>query len=1034
MADKPLSLKEIPLTGKLVTSEDPSVIGTNFQQLTNMRYTKTSIKGIGGHSKINTTAIPNPKVRSGIFFDKDNESHTIVEAYNTGETTSKIYQNTTTIPNTGDFSTSELYTPLTGTGRFSLAPNGYLAYANGAETCIYGGDESNIGGFVNYAPDESFTKDQTDMVSDTVSVGNGHIATLKRVASSTADDVLLLHCENNDTDDSPSGHTVTDTNVTYHADALKFGSYGAVLNGTNANFNVPTHADFDFSGADATWAIDGWFQVDNLTNPHPIYYKQTDASNYFGIYIQTDGSIQVSHFDTGAETLNSTAGFYSTAGIITAGTQYHIEVVRNGSYWYIFVQGVLVGLLVDTTDIGTETGNVLIGTDGAYYFDGYIDEYRISSIATHTAEFEPPSEAYGDGYTTYMYAGFILPISAMKFYISTANTATSTLSVEDWNGAEWSPVTTLSDGTASGGVSFAQTGSVTFDTTMNTASVKEIRGAVLYWYRIKIQSADDDISIYHVTGKVPFQPIKDLWDGMPSNILSFLKYTTKYEDYTVNVYDSDYISTYSSTYADLTGLTSSQSIIIGFSERQLGLRFNIVGGEENTTANTVASVNYWNGTEWTSVGTISDGTSKDGISFGQAGLITWDQLSDGEEFKTEFSGGTVESPTLYYYQVVFDKTLSEGRIDQVTGIAAQKTIANYKFPLQAMNRLWLFSDQDGEKNKSICSAKYTTTTFNGEDSIPLKWGDEKEITGAAWLYSQYGASVYSVLVVFKKNETWVLIGNDSENWQQYKISSSIGCVAPETIKVVELPAQKDSNVNRSSIIIFQGADGIYMTDGRPPNKISDDLEIFDKRKSLISNISESFAFVDVENQEYHWCFTQTNFCDQEYILDFKTMRWFNIERPIPLQYGMEVKTTDGANYTYGFITDYMLRLEHTNSFDGTGIAQTFQFGDISLAGNHVTIETKARYHNLIAKTKTTTNNITATHYGDSSTTGETFTINPRKTGFRTTRSSKNKPLGSHLFHSWKFTITTDDETVGFEPLFFSCLYKQTREYVRDYRS
>ena len=1033
MADKDLKSKEIPLTGKFITSEDPAVIGTNFQQVTNMRYTKTSIKGIGGHSKINTLAAPYPKIRSGIHFDKDDETHTIVEAYNDGETDSIIYQNTTAIPDTGNFSTTALYEPLTGTGRFSLAPNGYLAYANGAETCIYGGDESNIGGFMNYAPDDSFNKDQTDQVADTISTGGGHIATLERVTRATTDDILILHCENNDTDSSPVVNVLTDTNVTYNASAAVFGSYGAILNGTNASFTCPTSANFDFSGADATWTVDGRFKVNNLTNPHPIHYKGTDANNYFGIFIQTDGSIQVSHFDSSNETLNAGAGFYSTAGLIVAGNTYHIEINRNGSYWYIFVEGILVGLLVDTQDTGTETGDVLTGTDGTYWFDGDIDEPHISSIATHTGNFEVPSQAYGDGVTTYLYAGFILPVAAMKFYVSTANATASSASVEDWNGAEWAPVTTLVDGTATAGVSFAKTGSITFDTTMDTASLKEIKGAVLYWYRIKITSADDDISVYHVTGQVPFQPIKDLWDGMPSNILSFLKYTTKYEDYTVNVYGSDYISTYANTYADLTSLTAAQSILIGFPERQLGLRFNIVGGEENATANTVASVNYWDGSDWVSVGTISDGTSKDGISFGQAGLITWDQLADGVEFKTEFSGSVETSPTLYYYQVVFDKTLSDGRVDQVTGIAAQRTIGNYKFPLQAMNRLWLFSDQDDEKNKSICSAKYTTTTFNGDDSIPLYWGDEKELTGGAWLYSQYGASVYSILVVFKKNETWVLIGNDPENWQQYKISSSIGCVAPETIKIVELPAQSDANINRSSIIIFQGADGVYMTDGRPPNKISDDLDIFDKRENIISEIAESFAFVDIANQEYHWCFTETAFCDQEYVLDYESMRWYNISRPIKLQYGMEVKTTDGANYTYGFITDFMLRLEHSNAFDGTGIAQTFQFGDISLAGNHVTIETKAHYHNLIARSKTTTDLITFSHYGDSSTTPTTWTKSSVKAGYRTIRMSKHKPLGSHLFHSWKMTITTDDETVGFEPLFFSCLYEETRKYVRDYR-
>ena len=1035
MANKELSTKEIPLTGKLVTSEDPSVIGVNFQQLTNMRPTQTSIEGIGGHSKINTTVIPDPKVRSGIFFNKADESHVIVEAYDSTLATSHIYDNTTAIPNTGDFTATSLYTPLSGTGRFSEAPNGYLAYANGAETLIYGGDESDIGGFINYAPDDSFSKDQTIQVSDTITTTNGHIATLTRVARSTSDSVLLLHCENNDTDSSPSVHTLTNPNITYNVSAAKFGSYGAILNGTNANFVVPTDADFDFSGAGATWTVDGQFKVDNLTNPHPIYYKQTDANNYFGIFIQTDGSVQVSNFATGSETLNTTSGFYSATGVITVGTRHHIEVDRNGNTWYIFVDGTLQGLLVDSTDIGTETGDVLIGSDGTFFFDGDIDEYRVSSIATHTGDFEAPSAAYGDGFTTYMYAGFILPVSKIKYYVSTANTTASTSSVDYWDGSGWAPVTSYVDNTIDTGVSLAVTGALSFDSTAGVAELKEVKGLVLYWYRIKVNECDDNVSVYRITGTVPFQPIKDIWDGTPSYCLSCLKDKTTYEDYTTAIFESDYLASAASTYLDVTSLLTTESLILGFADRQLGLRINLVGSFVNATANTVASINYWNGTEWVSVGTISDGTSTGGVSFAQAGLITWNQLDDGTEFQTEFTGALETTPILYYYQIVFDKNLSAGRVDQITGVAAQKTISNYKFPLHAMNRLWLFSDQANEKNKSICSAEFTTTTFNGDDSIELIWGDEKELTGGAWIYSQYGASVYSILVVFKQNETWALIGNDAENWQQYKISSSVGCVAPETIRVVELPNDETKGINRSSAIIFQGANGIYITDGRPPTKISGDIDIFEKRKSKITNIDESFAFDDVENQEYHWCFTESTHTDKELVLNYEYMKWYYIDRPSPLQYGMEVQTTEGATYSYGFIDSYMLRLENGNNFDGTGIAQTFQFGDIALSENHVTLETDALYHNLTYAAKTNTaQEVLITHYGDSETTGNELTDKScSKTGYRIISATYHQKEGSHIFHSWKFSITTTDETIGFEPLFFSCLYKEHRKHLKDYR-
>lgn len=49
----------IKLDGKLVTSDDPSTIGKNFKALTNMRYTDTHPKMIGGMTKINTATPAN---------------------------------------------------------------------------------------------------------------------------------------------------------------------------------------------------------------------------------------------------------------------------------------------------------------------------------------------------------------------------------------------------------------------------------------------------------------------------------------------------------------------------------------------------------------------------------------------------------------------------------------------------------------------------------------------------------------------------------------------------------------------------------------------------------------------------------------------------------------------------------------------------------------------------------------------------------------------------------------------------------------
>jgi len=802
MPDKKLNRKEIPLTGKLITNEDPAIIGVNFRELTNMRYTRTNPKSIGGYSKINSTALTYPKVRSGIHFKKEQpaESHILVEAYNSGETASEIYQNTTAIPDTGDF-TSSIYTPDAGAdkGRWSLAPDGYIAYANGEETCIWGGNEAQVGGFINYDPSDAFFKDFTDQVSNTISTGSGNVATLNRVAQSTTNNMLLLHLDNNVTDSSPATpHTVTNNNVTFSATKV-FGTHSASFNGSNAYLTIPDNADFDFSGG--SFCIDSRVYVDDFGAENVLFYQKTDiesigftlgnneispgdtitgkvssetaivdyvdvtsgawgtsdaagtiyvhtvsgafsneivtvggtdsatldgdfadkGDNYIKFYIDTDQKVKlIVHECYGSGT--DVISMESTT--ISATTWYHIELNENGDNWYIFLNGQQKSALTDSSRCKDYRGTIQIGYCNGAYYDGLIDEYRISNIARHTSNFEIPSAAYSDaggGTTnTHMYVGSVLPLEGIKFYLSTVNTSAATASVEYWGGSDWVSVSSLSDGTSSGGASLAQTGAMSFTSTEATAKVKSIKGVLLYWYRIEITTLDDNVGIYYITVKAPFQKIKDIWDGFPRKTQSFYKYTTVYNDFTGNVREDDYDSGNAATYVNVHGLTTSQYLLAGFDYPQTGIRFNIVGDKGNDTANTAMSVSYWDGSDWVSVGTITDDTSEGNISFSQSGLVTWNALSDGVEFQTEFTGTPKESesvvttvaksPPLYFYKISFDKTLSgDGDsklyLVNINGIPAQKTISDYKFTINAMNRLWLFSDQKGGKNTSICTSE-----------------------------------------------------------------------------------------------------------------------------------------------------------------------------------------------------------------------------------------------------------------------------------------------------------------------------------------
>jgi hypothetical protein len=442
----------------------------------------------------------------------------------------------------------------------------------------------------------------------------------------------------------------------------------------------------------------------------------------------------------------------------------------------------------------------------------------------------------------------------------------------------------------------------------------------------------------------------------------------------------------------------------------------------------VASISYWNGKDWSNTGQIDDGTKFSTASFSQSGTITWDNISPELEFRRNFENG----PMLFYYKISFDAQVTTSvKVYWITGIPAQKDLSDYSFPLLSNNRLFLCNNTQYKKNSILISSVETSSVFNGDDSVEYFFGDESELTGGAWIYSQFGSSLFNVTLLFKKSETWALVGTSPEDWIQYRISGIVGCVDPDTIRVVDLGMENTQNMNRN-VAVWRAANAIVISDGRTPIDISNDIkDVFDKRSSTYIGSTVTSAFWDHDNKEYHWLAG-----DRELVFSFVKQGWFEIDRTTGkyLKLGIEVQAVDGASYVYGFIdTGYAERLEYGNTFDGTAIPFTMHLGDMAIGGGNVSVETSPQYSALIAVAKTaTTSTVAISHYGDgSSTANETWSVTPTASGKRLTIDVKHQGLGRYIFHSWKFNISTTNETVGFEPLYFYVLYDVTGDHTRD---
>lgn len=1026
--DEKLKPLPIPLSGRWRTSVDGTQLSEgDFQTLQNMRYTDAGIKSIKGMTKINTTtALTDKLVRSGIHFRKDepSESHVLVSSWDATDGQAKIYDNTTAIPNQGDFGSS-LYTEDSNgeIGKFSNAPDGCIAYCNGKESLIWGGDEYRCGAFYNFNPDASFAYNYSTAVSNTLQ-DTENTATLKRTSATLdSDTVLLLNLNSDTTDSSSSSHTVTNNNVIIDTTTKKFGAGSGGFSGVGDNLTISDHADFNF--ADGTWTIDFWlYPTTGVIDC--LYYQQTDANNYMSFYFQNQ-VLTLKVVSGGSDVID-----LSTGSDLTLNAWQHVELVENSNDYYIFIDGDQRAYVSDTDRPANYSGNVVIGQD----MTGNLDDFRVSKVARHTANFLPPQAAHGNTTITYAYIGSTRPLQGVKFYVKTANTTAATVSGSYWDGTSWASLASVSDGTASGGASLAQTGSITFTSTVSTAKTKILYETLAYWYLFAWDSLDQNTEVYYVTLDAPIQDIVDIWDGVKRQTFAYFTYVgTTYTDYIFNVMNDTYTDADPTTYAEIDSLAAASYQVIGFSEQMTGISFKFVTTHVNSTANTIATVSYWNGASWTSVGTIDDGTKGTSESFNQTGIITWNPPALGTEQTTTIS--TNDNP-LFYYKVQFSQALSgDVQLYYVSGIPAQKSVHGYKFPVHFQNRLLLCSDQSGERNKILVGGYNSVAVFNGTDTTNLYFGDNTDLIAAGSLYTRYGGTLYENLIVGKRNATWLIDGTSPATYVLYKISDSYGVVSPGTFKICDVGFEIAPGINKH-VAIWQAEGAIVIFDSNVVLPIHQDIEdVFDPTSSTTINTSmihKSEGFYDEALREYHWLWASgsNTTLDKEYVYDLVRRKWFEIERTTGkyIQLGISVTDTNGKKYMYGAIdTGYLERLENGTDFDGGSIVSQFRTPDIPVGGWDWV--TKIRKLRLLSKAKTTTSNSVAiTHYGDTKTTGTSIaTLSLNDSTRRVVNMVKSVDSDNYVFHSFDCSLTTTDENIGFEPIGLLAFYSRVRQDI-----
>ena len=215
---------------------------------------------------------------------------------------------------------------------------------------------------------------------------------------------LLLHLDDENIKDySGNNRLIYRSTPSYRGSVNKFGGYSCFFNGSDDYLYTPYSPDFDFgSGA---FTIDFWVYLNALpagawytsyfnhrqgtamsADEFNIYYLNSGVSYYWGMSLNSGGSLVLSD---------------SVANAMSLGVWHHMAFVRSGNNYYTFKNGSSIRSFSNTATHPAINDIVTIGYNrdsnrfGQTYFNGYINEYRVSKgIARWTSNFTPPTSAY----------------------------------------------------------------------------------------------------------------------------------------------------------------------------------------------------------------------------------------------------------------------------------------------------------------------------------------------------------------------------------------------------------------------------------------------------------------------------------------------------------------------------------------------------------------------------------------------------------------------------------------------------------------
>jgi hypothetical protein len=173
----------------------------------------------------------------------------------------------------------------------------------------------------------------------------------------------------------------------------KYGTGSLYFDGTGDYLSAIDSPNTEFGASDFT--VEMWAYYSSTSGTPVLIDKRANTSGYSPFIFYTTGGTLVFYASSNGSSYDIANGV--TIGSVTTGTWYHVAASRSGSSIRLFLNGTLANTVTSSAALVNNSDAWTIGaTVGGNYFNGYIDDLRITKYARYTANFTPSTTAFPD--------------------------------------------------------------------------------------------------------------------------------------------------------------------------------------------------------------------------------------------------------------------------------------------------------------------------------------------------------------------------------------------------------------------------------------------------------------------------------------------------------------------------------------------------------------------------------------------------------------------------------------------------------------